>query len=391
MVESLTAMMWSSPVTRDGWEGVSRHADCCQGQNRARHLSHQVGLNFAGAGLLHLGGRRRFLYPARMLKSLGGVLLALIAAFALAQDAEAKPRTVKAPGGQEAGFSVRASNGYAVYVSNFAGEVTVFAGQKQGKNVVLYLADRRDYGERGFEAKLPGVGRIAVEFRPRGQAMPIPVPRSCSGRPGSEQKGFFVGTIELHGEHGFTEVTASRARGTVTRTYPQTCKLPRDRGKKDVEPKTDDEPETAMLIATDRKAGLSFSATRFDFGGDEGPAVLIFSAISFEERRGMTIFRMVRSFAPLKTFSAAAPGAPSTATVEPPAPFTGSASYSLGPDGSPSWTGNLSVPLPGGEPARLAGKRFESQLCIGADCSGEEFGPSGSPSIAVSVISQLAR
>lgn len=98
-------------------------------------------------------------------------------------------------------------------------------------------------------------------------------------------------------------------------------------------------------------------------------AVDHFSAGSFERRGHMSIFRDV--------FAEAAPASfvfardLSSATVQPPLPFQGEASFQRAPSG-PAWSGSLSVDFPGREDVQLAGPRFTAHLARD-DSSGAVF------------------
>jgi hypothetical protein len=52
----------------------------------------------------------------------------------------------------------------------------------------------------------------------------------------------------------------------------------------------------------------------------------------------------------------------SSATVKPPKPFSGTASFVRNLDGSTEWSGTLSVALPGAQSTALAGPAFEADL-----------------------------
>ena len=308
-------------------------------------------------------------YAAAMLKGLCGALLAFILALALVQDAGAKPRSVVHPGGHWSTFELPGSNGYRLEVSSEGRETEVTAFGRPGKGFVTYSVGGRKHGKRGFEAKLPGIGRIAVEFRPRGKAKKVPLlEKDCSGKPGRLEAGTFVGTINFHGERGYTEVTATRAKGTVVRTYPETCPV----GKSgDESGKGSDEMAGAFMIAAALPQGLIFTAGRFDFGDKLGGEISGHTATQFSNRRGMEIVRTLTAIGRPESFSAEHTGRTATARVEPPLPFSGTADFGIAPDGTVNWTGDLSVTLPGTGLIRLTGKRFRAELCVRNKCAGD--------------------
>ena len=71
----------------------------------------------------------------------------------------------------------------------------------------------------------------------------------------------------------------------------------------------------------------------------------IFVVLAGERREGVSILRFVFAKGPKRDF--AYDGALGSATVAPPPPFSGSGSFLRHADGSTSWTGSLSAPVPG--------------------------------------------
>jgi hypothetical protein len=77
-----------------------------------------------------------------------------------------------------------------------------------------------------------------------------------------------------------------------------------------------------------------------------------------EKRGRMSVARIAGVRAPASAF--AFDQAAGTATVAPPAPFSGSASLQRNADGSKAWAGPLSVDVLGADPVTLAGPRFKA-------------------------------
>jgi hypothetical protein len=75
---------------------------------------------------------------------------------------------------------------------------------------------------------------------------------------------------------------------------------------------------------------------------------------------GLSVIRGAVVQAPAKDFEW--DFAAGTATVRAPAPFSGSATFTRGPDGRKRLTGSLRVPILGGSPIRLAGPAFNPTL-----------------------------
>jgi hypothetical protein len=63
---------------------------------------------------------------------------------------------------------------------------------------------------------------------------------------------------------------------------------------------------------------------------------------------------------------------PRSATVTPPEPFTGTATFRQESADQFSWAGDLAVELPGSGEVSLAGPKFETALCLERSCRGDE-------------------
>jgi hypothetical protein len=110
-----------------------------------------------------------------------------------------------APGG---GFLLRGTHGYKLFALFGAqkgeGEMQLFVLRRSES--AIYEAEGEVVGNR-IDVDLGALGRIDLERRATGKTETI---HAC-GRTEREPGYDFVGTIEFHGEEGFTEVTATRA------------------------------------------------------------------------------------------------------------------------------------------------------------------------------------
>jgi hypothetical protein len=87
--------------------------------------------------------------------------------------------------------------------------------------IVNYRAHDGEAEADRFVGTLPGIGGVSVRFHQRGKTKRIAI--LCPKAPTLVRPGFFVGTIRLRGEKGYTEVRASRAPGTVSETPGRNC------------------------------------------------------------------------------------------------------------------------------------------------------------------------
>ena len=295
------------------------------------------------------------------------VFLACATALLLAPPgASAKPGYVVFPGYRSAAFSLEGGHGYRIYVKRRGRQVFLLAGD--GRSIAGYLtrspAPRRDE----IRARLPGLGRISVRFRPKGPPQHIPPFFSrCHGGGAVKQPGYFVGTIRFRGERGYTHVRATRARGEIETVDKEVCR----RSMFDESGSDSDPNEQTELLARSQSGsrGIGFSASSTTIPGLTSPT--FFSASVWERRRGMEISR--------STFVTGKKGdlvlgdtrpSPLSATVTPPAPFQGSAEFQRDAEGNSTWTGSLTVPLPGLGRVALTGPGFTARLCQPPGCTG---------------------
>lgn len=98
----------------------------------------------------------------------------------------------------------------------------------------------------------------------------------------------------------------------------------------------------------------------FDDGGRGPHGVSLFATLS-ELREGMSVARGVQLRAGSGAFRWNREKG--TATLRPPAPFTGSATFTQnGHNGHGIWRGSLGMPILGGEPVELAGRAFRASI-----------------------------
>lgn len=204
-----------------------------------------------------------------------------------------------------------------------------------------------------IEAVLPRVVKISLTRVPTGKTKALHV--NCPG--GAELRGRteldrYVGTIEFHGEEGFTEVEATSARGT----YGSVCPIPEGgapAGKK----------LPGGFLSAQRAVRDSFRAAFGAIRRRPGGQTAIYAEV-MEQHGGVEIHRFQEVLTPAGAFSFD-PGL-RAATVKPPAPFSGFAHFAAHPGGNErargTWTGNLSVDLPGHAGIPLTGPGFRAIL-----------------------------
>ena len=274
-----------------------------------------------------------------MRRAIASVLTAL-AVLALPVTAAGSPRADSAARqrgpGMFAVFELKANNGLTAQVLTSGNTVDLeIAGHHQ---VVVYRVKGK-VSKRGVSARFGNLGRVSVRFKPTGTKAAGPV-----------REGVFVGTIKFKGERDYVRVDATRAKGSVLDTTRT------GHGQIANSSKAGEEPKKATLTA--KAGGRVFRAAGIVEPSGRGTSV--FSGGVSEKQGAMLIGRGAFVTGPPTSF--VFDHAAGTATVQPPAPFSGTAALVTRPDGTKGWEGTLSVPLLGADPISLVGPEFTVEL-----------------------------
>lgn len=231
--------------------------------------------------------------------------------------------------------------------------VEVFAEDNDGDQTAV-LSVARD----GLEAiyRVPATitdHSVVAKFGKRGRLNFHFQPRKCKGGL------IFTGKFTFTGENGFIHIDADRATGSFFEQVYTACgpRGPVDPGKVRIVTATGIRLE-ATAREPDHRGGRALEVTEYRTRG--GHRSVDIAGFVTEKREGMSIGRGAIVSAPTSAFRRDV--AAGTATVTPPAPFTGSATLTR--DGAESaWEGDLQVPLlGGGAPIVLTGPEFQTRL-----------------------------
>jgi hypothetical protein len=199
--------------------------------------------------------------------------------------------------------------------------------------------------ETSIDADLGQVGTISVDFVSSGV---IKKERPQCGKPVEVQSGNYVGTIDFEGEEGFSEAHATSVPGEAKFILSLVCGGTLSEG-------TGGHSPGARLTAHGPKGGFEFEARK------NSPSRPARFTASIEERRGsVTIERGIGAKAGPGTFEYDVPAG--IATVSPPAPFDGEATFRRGPGKRTSWHGDLTVDFPGRAGVSLTGSGARASL-----------------------------
>lgn len=250
-------------------------------------------------------------------------------------------------------FTLKASNGYRVSVlassrhADGRGELLIFVGAKRSS--VLY-ATKATVTPTAIEADLGELGRIDLEYVPTGVMEKV---RSrCDDDVGTFEKASYRGTFEFRGEEGFTKASATRVPVDNRFLIDLICG-----GTGFSETRGAGLPGARLRVLP--KHGKT-SALDFELRKNRPSARSLLSVQVRERRHGIDISRGIETLAG----SAAFDYDPllRMATVAPPVPFDGSATFDRDARSANRWTGNLTVDLPGRSNVALAGPGLGASL-----------------------------
>lgn len=262
-----------------------------------------------------------------------------------------------------ADFSLRATNGYLIYIS--AGRhqltMTVAEGKPRPNHVVetTYSAPGAA-SPKGVEANLGALGEILLRFVPSGKVItkrrPKP-PKGCKApRTIVRREGAFVGVIRFEGETGYTAVEATEVDGSIGTPENVLCVTFSSGSGKGKRRHHRRAPSPPYLGATTAHNALGFAVTAT--GRHDGRVGFV--ASSTEKNGLISISRWASVAAAPSDFEF--DSRLTTAIVTPPPPFSGTATFRRRQKRPPLWTGSLAVSFPGAPNTPLTGSNFTSVI-----------------------------
>jgi hypothetical protein len=310
----------------------------------------------------------------RLLAAAGAAsLIALLGLFAAATAAA----TERLPAGVEEKMAFPGTHGYVLTFSLVDGTDLDLEAKKKigatGSESVLYLGQVRARGGEGVHTNLGRLGRISVHFV--GESTRSVPAAGCRHGAETIATGHFVGRVDFRGERGYTVVHRHSIPGTVTHSAAHYCSTSgralSGPGRGLLERRATDEPEWRYLLIGSRHSNRSFEAVGLNRGGKNAKHATHFSAYDGYSDRGIHVLDEASVEAPSLAPFQIEPGAgpPEGATIEPPAPFSGTGTFKLLAPHRAEWTGDLAVDLPTLGRVRLAGPGDYAGLCLEKECT----------------------
>ncbi len=251
------------------------------------------------------------------------------------------------------GFTFKA-DGYRLGVSTFGSAVfiEVWRGDRGRRVATSYMARGVARPER-LQATFGNFGEVKMRFRPSHHRTWVGQLRTCRGADRFiKRHGIFRGNLRFRGEGGYVNVRIHRAKGAVVVPAPK-CLKHRGRGPGAGFGFNPFEPQAGLLSVS--REGIDSTT----FLALEGRRATHFLATTEESRPHVAIVRIaaLRKRSPIRIDEAL-----TTAKLSPPAPFHGTGRYRAYPDGTNSWSGDLSVNFPGAPHFPLTGPTWETFL-----------------------------
>jgi hypothetical protein len=274
------------------------------------------------------------------------------------------PAASMARGGFDLSFRFPASHGYEISVGGYEATAVMDATKvdpADGRKMWSTYIARGTLSSTAIDADFGAVGSASMRFRPSGKATYGKRHRGCVGPDRyTTQYGVFVGSVRFRGEGGYSSATVHRVKGTVVTPRRLACRnssFQRSRGE--------GAGASAVKAAkvTRLESFLRSGLAAMYFSAARGHGQASFLAETQQTVGSLGVFRGVLVRASSSAFTA--DSALSRATVSPPPPFSGSASFQRAPTGAKSWVGPLTVSFPGAPDVSLTDPRLKTQLTRG--------------------------
>ncbi len=286
--------------------------------------------------------------------SIGAAMLTLCVA-ATVPAAGSPHRT---PGLTLSTFEHKGTHGYKIGVGELQeGGFASLAGVTASRRALQATYEVPEDLVPGIQATFGSLGRVAVRFERRSREVESPE-KGCRM---ITERGIFHGAFSFNGEGGYTAAAATDPKGEVLRLPNGFCGFGDDRRARLPLPPGLRWTALGTRALTDRGL-VAFQASRLL------PAKSADFEASLREHVGaMTISRLAHVRGGKSAFVISGGNSrPQRVSVRPPAPFAGSASFRKPSGGPPTWTGSLSVLLPGAPDTALTGDGFAARFCPNA-------------------------
>jgi hypothetical protein len=278
----------------------------------------------------------------------------------------------------ETHLELRAKNGYEITVIGEGSVVAVevskpASGSKESalerlfgirRAVTAYVA-RGTITPRRIAASFGKFGKLDLRFRPSGRVLKSPSRKRCRGADHfTSQLGMFVGSLRFSGERNYVAVRSHRVKGKIRSPLRLRCASSRFRFRPAASTRARPAPQHPSFFPAFLGASNRHGVAATELIAISGRKATLFLTVTEEGLGSMARIRYALATEHSKE-AIAMNDALTWASIEPPLPFHGKGIYRAFPDGRTSWSGPLSVSLPGAPRLPLTGEEFRATLETG--------------------------
>jgi hypothetical protein len=250
-------------------------------------------------------------------------------------------------------LDLKANHGLRAHLATSDDETVTLVLEREG-SLASYEV-QGEVSETGLKARFGRLGLIDVAFTPTTTLSSTDPSEGCEGAPRTVREGVFTGTIDFSGERGYVQIEGPQAEGSMSVIAQWQCpaleETPTDEA---IAQRLTRKPRTKRKAVT-LYAGIRHCSCLFAAGVHHGKkrGRSVFYGEKQEDREGMKIIRV--------TFASAAASAfafdyeAGTATLRPPRPFSGHATFRRRSHAPDLWRSTIRAPLLGAYPLRLGG------------------------------------
>lgn len=251
-------------------------------------------------------------------------------------------------------LGLKASNGLRAQLETSDDE-TVTLELRRKDRLVSYEV-QGEVTKEGLKVRFGRLGLIDVAFTPTRTLSSTEPSEECTGEPRTLREGTFTGTIDFTGERNYVRIKAPQVEGSMSVISQWQC--PEElalftRTARPLAQSSRSEEKAASLVAFGRRCNCYFSAG-VHFGKRKARSV--FYGVKAEQREGMEIVRALAAHAGASAF--VFDHAAGTATVRPPRPFRGRATFKRRSGERPLWRSTIRMPFLGVAPIKTQGPDF---------------------------------
>jgi hypothetical protein len=258
------------------------------------------------------------------------------------------------------GLELQASNGLQAKLETSDDEMVTLELGREGLGVSYEV--KGEVTEAGLKVRFGRLGVIDVAFTPTRTLSSTEPSEGCAGAPRTFREGIFTGTIDFTGEREYVRIEGPQAEGWMSVIPKWQCP--------DSEEPMSSAGTSGPLARSSRKKRESATL----YAGGRRCSCLFIAAVHRRYRGGRSLFYLTREerHEGMEIYRATvAKGGPiafdfdheaGTATVHPPAPFSGHASFRDRPHGRDLWRSTIRAPLLGVGSVSLFGPGFGAVL-----------------------------